>query len=167
MSKRLLKGLRKAIEFELNGHYFYLMAADSIKDSKGKKLFKKLAEEELEHKKFLESHFNAISKTGKPDPKAKLSKGIDLSGDNPLFSDDLKKRIKDAHFEMTAVSVAINLELNSIKHYKSEAKAATESKVKKFFEELVKWETGHYDALVRQDNAVKEEYWDNYNFAPF
>jgi rubrerythrin len=167
MSKRLLKGLQKAIELELNGYYFYLMAAESMKDSKGRKLFKKLAEEELEHKKFLENHFKAISKTGKPDPKAKLGKGIDLSGDNPLFSNDLKKRIKDAHFEMTAVSIAINLELNSIKFYKSEAKAATESKVKKFFGELMKWETGHYDALVRQDKSVKEDYWANNNFAPF
>lgn len=167
MSKRLLNGLKKAIEFELSGHYFYLMAADSMKDSKGKKLFKKLAEEELAHKKFLEYNYNAILKTGKPDSKAKLGKGIDLSGDNPLFSDGLRKRIKDAHFEMTAVSIAINLELNSIKHYKAEAKAATEPAVKKFYEELVKWETGHYDALVRQDETVKKEYWDEYHFAPF
>jgi rubrerythrin len=167
MSKRLLSGLRKAIEFEQSGHYFYLMAAESMKDSKGKKLFKKLADEELEHKNFLEIQYKSILKTGKTDSKASLNKGIDLSGDSPLFSDGLRKRIKDAHFEVSAITIAINLELNSIKHYKAEAKAAKESKAKKFFEALVKWETGHYDALIRQDKMLKEEYWEKSGFAPF
>ena len=167
MSKRLLNGLKKAIEFESSGHYFYLMAAESMKDSKGKKLFKKLADEEMEHKKFLETQFNAILKTGKPDTKAELKSGIDLSGDNPLFSDGLRKRIKDAHFEISAVAIAINLELNSIKHYQAEVKAAKEPKVKKFYQTLVKWETGHYDALVRQDKELKETYWEQAGFAPF
>lgn len=167
MSKRLLKGLQKAIEFEQSGHYFYLMAAESMKDSKGKKLFKKLADEELDHKKFLEVQYKSILKSGKTDPKAQLKNGIDLSGESPLFSDGLRKRIKDAHFEVSALAIAINLELNSIKHYKSEAKVATESKVKKFFESLVKWETGHYDALIRQDKLLKEEYWEQSGFAPF
>jgi len=167
MKDRVLKGLQKAIQTEVDGYYFYQMAADSMSDSKGTELFRKLAQEEMEHKQFLEKQYKSIKETGRVDKSASLGDKVDLSGENPIFSDDLKKRISDAHFEMTALSVAIRLELNSIQHYKAEAEAAEDEDVKNFFRELVDWETGHYDALVRQDEALKQDYWSAYGFAPF
>jgi rubrerythrin len=167
MTERLLEGLKKAIQTEVDGYYFYQMAADTMSDSKGRELFRKLAEEELAHKQFLERQYKSIKETGKADKSVSLGDKTDLSGDNPIFSEDLKKRIGDAHYEMTALSIAIRLELNSIQHYKAEAEAAEDEDVKDFFMELVDWETGHYDALVRQDEALKEDYWNAAGFAPF
>ena len=44
---------------------------------------------------------------------------------------------------------------------------ATDSKVQGFFQKLIDWETGHYDALLRQDDAIREEYWEKAGFAPY
>ncbi len=167
MNSAIIEGLKVAIKTELDGHYFYLMAAESMKDTKGKELFKVLAEEEMSHKKFLEKNYKSLLETGKIDSGASLGKKKIFDGDNPIFSDSIKSRLGDAHFEMTALSIAINLELNSINHYKEQKNLAEDEDVKSFFQELIDWETGHYDALLRQDEAIKHEYWEAAGFAPF
>ena len=45
----LLEAIGQAIRAEYEGHYFYKMAAGNTKDLKGQKVFKALAEEELNH----------------------------------------------------------------------------------------------------------------------
>ncbi|MBN2134570.1 MAG: ferritin family protein [Acidobacteria bacterium] len=167
MPNEIIAALRDAMKNEMDGYHFYLMAAETMKDSKGKELFKILAEEELMHLKFLEANYKSLHDTGKISPTAKLGDKHLFDGENPLFSDSIRDRIGDAHFEMTALSIAINLELNTIKHYKGYANHANDPEVRKFLEELVEWETGHYDALLKQDEALKEEYWEAAGFAPY
>jgi len=108
---RLAEGLLKAIKAERYGHTFYLMAANSTKDPKGKEIFQTLAHEELEHMHFLRTHYDAVLKTGKVSRSAKLEAKADLSGMSPIFSDDLRARIKDANFEMTCLAI-VQAELN-------------------------------------------------------
>jgi rubrerythrin len=58
--------------------------------------------------------------------------------------------------ELGALSIAITLEKNAVKFYTWQAQAASVPEVKRFFSELAEWETGHYDALVQQQEELKE-----------
>jgi rubrerythrin len=166
-TQRVTSGLEKAIKTETDGYHFYTMAAKSVEDKKGREVFGRLAQDELLHLRFLMTQYRSFLDHGKPDEKAALGPRADLTGENPIFSDAIKSRIQDAHFEMSALSIGIQLELNSEQFYRGEAEAAEDPAVKKFYTGLADWESDHYHALLKQQESLKEDYWTQGGFAPF
>jgi rubrerythrin len=165
--KRMLEGLTSAMQAEREGHYFYKMAAGMTADPKGREVFGRLAEEELGHFEFLRAQAKSLAATGAVDAAVKLAAAADLSGPSPIFSPKLRERIRDAHYEMTALAVAAQLERDAEANYRREAAAAADPEVRRFFLELAAWEAGHYRALTAQQDELKEEYWAESGFAPF
>ena len=166
-NKRLLEGLKKAIQAEIEGYHFYMMAATNSEDEKGKNVFKLLAVEEQVHTNFLRAQYMSVTQSGKADTKVSLGAPNLLESGSPIFSDSLKRRIGSAHYEMTALSIGIQLELNAVKFYREEMEAADDYTVKAFYKELMEWEQGHYNALLQQHDSLKEDFWDQANFSPF
>jgi rubrerythrin len=164
---KLAEGLKQAILGELDGHNFYLMAAEKTTDPKGQEVFGRLAAEEMDHYNFLRAHYQSIVETGAPAPAAKLGAPLELSGKSPIFSPALRGRVREAHYEMTALSVGIQLEQNAMNFYRAQAEAAGDKAIKHFYRELADWETGHYRALLRQQEELKDDYWSGGNFSPF
>ena len=165
--RRMTEGLLKAIQAEIEGHHFYRMAAQSTSDEKGQEIFQRLAQEELDHRDFLEAHYRSLLETGAPHPTASLGTATELVGFSPIFSENLRERASEAHFEMTALSVAIQLELNAVQFYRQESEAATLPEVQRLFTDLAEWESRHYHALLRQQEALKSDYWSAQGFSPF
>lgn len=165
--KTLVKGLLKAIKAEKYGHSFYLMAAKSTEDTKGQEIFMTLALEELDHMKFLKDQYESILKTGQPDKSLKLGARTDLTGSSPIFSDQLKARIKDANFEMTSLSIGIQLEFDAMNYYREQSEAVDDSTMKDFYAQLAEWEAGHHQALLKQQEELKEDFWSASGFSPF
>jgi rubrerythrin len=161
------EALSRAIQAERYGYGFYMMAARSSSDAKGIEVFHILAEEELNHMRFLQGQYESISRTGKPDGGIKMGSRYDLSGGFPIFSDGIKNRIKEAHFEMSALAIGIQLELDAMNFYKSVAENSTDLAIRQFMLELADWESGHYHALLRQNESLKQEYWSDAGFEPF
>ena len=167
MKKELSEALIQAIKAERDGHSFYTMAAKGTDDPKGREIFETLALEELDHMNFLRAQYDAILKTGKPDTKIKLGPRAELDTISPIFSEKIKNRISEAHIEMSALSIGIQLELDATKFYEDQAQAASDPDIKSFFEELAQWENGHYRALLAQQEEFKADYWSQGGFAPF
>jgi hypothetical protein len=165
--KQLLEGLKLAMKGERDGHSFYRMAAKTTADEKGQEVFDTLAAEELDHLRFLKEQYDSILATGKPNSSIKFGSKLDLSGMSPIFSDDLKSRLKDAHIEMSALSIGIQLELDAMNFYQEQSDKADLDDVKKFYAELADWEKGHYHALLNQQESLRDDYWDSAGFAPF
>jgi len=163
----LAQGLLDAYKAEQYGHNFYLMAANSTSDAKGKEVFETLAAEELDHARFLKAQYDSVLMTGKVSATAALGRRLDLTGMWPIFSDGLKARIKEAHFEMTALSIGIQLERDAMAFYKCQADNASDAEIKRMFMTLSDWEAGHYHGLLRQHEALKEDFWSASGFAPF
>ncbi|SYZ73138.1 conserved hypothetical protein [Candidatus Zixiibacteriota bacterium] len=163
----IAEGLQKGIKAELEGNSFYTMAANSTSDPKGKEVFHTLAAEELDHMRFLKGQLDSIIKTGRPDPDLKLGNRSELTGGFPIFSESIKARIKGAHIEMSALAIGIQLELDAMNFYKSQAKEISDPEIKKFYDMLAEWEAGHYHALLSQQDSLKEDYWADAGFAPF
>ena len=166
-AKHIAEGLRQSIQGENDAHYFYTMAAGNTTDPKGRETFNTLAEEELKHRKFLEAQYKSVIESGAVDMSIKLGIPASFDMDNPVFTPDLRKRIAEADFEMAALSVGMQLELNAIRHYQAMADETGDAQLKGFFTELVAWETGHYEALSRQEELLKEDFWSSAGFAPF
>lgn len=164
---RILDALKKAYEAEVDGQRFYRKAAMATRDPQGREAFELLAREEEDHARFLQAQHAAISVTGDVDGTVTLGPQAELTGKSPIFSDALKARVKDAHMEMSALSVGIQLELSAVQFYRAEAAAADHPKVTEFFERLAEWESGHYHLLLRQHDELKEDYWAGGGFSPF
>ena len=163
----LVDGLLKAMKAERDGNSFYLMAANSTGDPKGRQIFEVLAKEELDHLQFLKEHYDSWVETGKLSATAKLHERLELSGPSPFFSDSFRKRIADAHCEMSALSIGIQLELDAMAFYRTQSELTTEPEAKAFLAELADWETGHYRALLKQQEELKDDYWSEAGFSPF
>lgn len=163
----LEESLVKAMQAEQEGHYFYMMAAATSTDPKGIEVFKRLAREEMEHFEFLKSQYSSLLQHGRLESEGNLGKPSVLLGPNPIFSDSLRARVDDAHFEMTALAVGIHLELSAIEFYKNAAMRAADPAATAFFTALAEWESTHYHALLRQQETLKQDYWSGAGFAPF
>jgi len=166
-TKRITDGLFRAIQAEGDGQHFYMMAAGSVTDAKGKEVFEMLAREELQHQHFLKAQYKSFAEAGMPDTGIKLGQKADLSGESPIFSNELRARVHEAHFEMSALSIGIQLEMNAMKFYRDQADAASDPAVRTFYAELAEWESGHYHALLRQQENLKEDYWSAADFSPY
>jgi rubrerythrin len=164
-TRAIAEGLQQAIKSEIDGHHFYKMAARSTTDEQGRQVLEALASDEMEHVRFLRLQYESVLRTGLPDEKARLAARADLSGG--IFSADLLSRARDAHYEMSALSIGIQLELGAVELYSQQARAAPHPTIRAFFEELADWERGHYNALLQQQEALKEDYWSGAGFSPF
>ena len=161
-----LKGLKTAIEAELTGHEFYKNAAKNTNDPMGKETFSRMAEEEMGHFNYLRHQYGSVMEKGDYDFSKKLNKKQYRHADNPVFSEQIKNRIKDSHFEVSALSIGMKLELDAMKYYQSCAKKAHNEQVRRFYNELADWEKDHYLAFERQLEMLKEEYFIANNFVP-
>jgi len=165
---QLALALKQAVQAEIEGQHFYLMAARSTTDERGRKVFEYLAEEELRHATYLKAQYQSIVEHGRLDAQLKIgTKLADLAGGSPIFSDRLKARLGEAHFEMTSLAVGIQLEHSAMQFYRDHAARTTDPTARQFFTELAEWETGHHDALSRQQETLKEDYWHDNSFSPF
>jgi rubrerythrin len=163
----ILKGIKEAMMAERTGIEFYTTASRTTADPKGKEMFHLLAQEEEQHFEYLQETYGQLLQGSEITTHIPSATNSVLSKSSPIFSDALRRRLNDAHFEMSALSVGLQLEQNAIKHYQTLADVADDPKVKGLFLELVQWEKNHAQGFINEMNSLKEDYWSRANFAPF
>ena len=161
---KVLDGLKTAMEAELTGHQFYKAASKNTKDPKGKETFSRMADEEMGHFNYLRHQYLSILRSGKYDFTKKLLKSRKESG--PIFSKEIQNRIKTSHFEVSALTIGMKLEMEAAGFYRRCAAKAATPAAKKFYTELAEWEQGHYDSFKNQLELLKEEYYAANHFVP-
>jgi rubrerythrin len=165
-TEKVLDGLKMAMEAELTGHQFYKAASKNTKDPKGKETFSRMADEEMGHFNYLRHQYQSLLKSGEYDFKRKLNKSRRKSGSSPIFSKEIRNRIKTSHFEISALTIGMKLEMEAAGFYrKCAAKAATPAE-KKFYKELAEWEQGHFQAFKNELDLLKEDYFAANHFVP-
>ena len=164
---QLLTALKSAMEAEMTGHQFYLHAAKTTEDVQGKATFTRMAEEELEHFHALKSQYISVLENGKFDQTTALLEVPDPQPSSPIFSTGFRERVGQQHFEMSALSVGLQLELSAINHYRKSAEECDDADVKAFFFRLQEWEQGHYDGFADELEQLREDYWQENDFLPY
>ncbi|MBU0595231.1 ferritin family protein [Candidatus Bipolaricaulota bacterium] len=162
----LLDVLRRAMEVERDGYQFYALAAERSADAGAKDTFARLAAEEKAHYGALQRHQHALMETGAWDVSVLLDDAHTLDPSPEIFSEGFRRRLRGKHLEMSALSIGILLEKNAVEFYLQAAAEATDDAVRSFFRELANWEDGHYQMLLRHDEALKEDYWNENRFSP-
>jgi rubrerythrin len=165
----ILNLIRHAMQAERDGYYHYHTAAQRTDDAQAREVFQKLASDELAHHKMLEETHAAYEKMGRDAVLPAIAGGptVDLSAPSPIFSPEFKERIKDKHFEMSALSIGMTLEQNGIHFYRDLAAKAAHPELKKLLEFLAQWEESHLEALSKQIKYLQEDYWAEARFSPF
>jgi len=176
--EKAIENLKIALQTELNGIHFYKMAAEKTEDKKGKEVFKMLSNDEIQHFNEIQRHYKSLLTANKWAPSISLGEATSMfKGESPIFSEELKSRIKEKHFEISALSIGALLESNTIDFYRkmkeetddpvAKMKEETDDPVaKELFAKLQKWEQGHLEAITKQLDILKEEYWADAHFAP-
>lgn len=165
--KSILEGLKEALQTEMNGVEFYRLAAAQTQDAKGREVFTMLADDETRHYRELRRQYENLLQHGEWLPEFDFGTPTTLAGASPIFSDDLKQRVKDRHFEMSALSIGALLETNSIDYYRRLKEQAPSLAIKNFYTALQQWEEKHLAAIVRQLDYLKEEFWQEAHWAPY
>jgi len=162
---KAIEGLKTALQTELNGIEFYRMAAQQTEDAKGKQAFQMLADDELKHFNTLQQQYSALIENNGWQ-KFDLGKMPEFSGESPIFSVELKERIKGRHFEVSALSIGALLESNSIEFYRKMKDASDDPTAKEMYAKLQQWEEKHLEAITKQLDIIKEDYWAEQGFTP-
>ncbi len=162
----ILEGLKKAIEAELTGYQFYKNAAQNVSDPQAKKTLEAMAREEMGHFNYLRKQYSSILEKGDYDFKEALEKEETPKQSSPIFSDEIRSRIKDVHFEVSVLSIGMKLEQDAVAFYKEMAQKAKSEEARAFYEQLARWEQGHYEAFARELEALKDDYWAANSFVP-
>ena len=163
MNEKELDIIKQAIINENEGYQFYKMAA-SQSDSEGEEdSFMKLANEELEHIKYLKELYEKI----KGDSDKELSIFDITPPDSPnIFSWENVSREK-GDMALSVFSIGIKMEKESVDFYKEAAEKTENDEAKELYEILIDWEYQHLRDFEGQYDMLKEDWWNEQGFAPF
>jgi rubrerythrin len=165
--EQIVEILRKAYQIELDGYTFYAMTAEKASKPVVKELFRKLAEDEVQHQEFLRSVARRHEAEGAA-AFAVARRAADFSGlTDHVFTARFKEQAKGAAFEMGVLSVGLTLETNAMAHFNQAARTADSTEAREFYQFLADWEKQHFDALSSLSAAIRDDFWSAGGFAPF
>ena len=144
--------LRIAIATERSGLEFYSRAARLTKDVRGRRVFKKLAEEEKDHLATLEARYAELLKED-PSLESRPTFLFFKGAANGLFAagaDELSRGIDAAE----AFKIGIRCERGSHRFFKRYGERFEDSEGKRIFLEFADEEREHLELLIREYRAL-------------
>ena len=158
ISKPVENAIKEAIRLEINGRNFFNHAAEITHNELGKKMFEKLAAEEMRHIEVFSELFTKILKEA--DWK-KYVRDEELKGESTLI-EKLKERMRGAEgkSETQALSIGMELEENAIRFFQKAADEVEDPVAKEIFRNISEEEKFHYDLLQAQhDSLTNSGFW--------
>jgi rubrerythrin len=158
IGKKTAQAMKTAIEMEKSGHRFFTEAAGKVSHEVGRKLFTRLAGEELRHRQTFEKIFTAVS--GGTDWKEAID-SIEPSKRVPYF-DEARKQFKaeDQTVELEFLKKALDLERDAMQFFEKAMAEAESPEAREIFKRILEEEQGHYDLLQAEiDNVGGSGFW--------
>ncbi len=151
------EALKFAIQMELDGKKYYVLAGKESANKAGKELYSWLAEQEDQHRQRFEDIYKSIA----------ADKGWPVTGVKPdrdmrygtLFGKAIKsagKSIQANQGEIEAAGKAIEMEIKSRDYYKNQAEKSPSDIERKFFTSISAEEQGHYLALIDYKEYISD-----------
>ena len=146
--------LRMAIATERSGLDFYTRAAAQTKDSRGRSVFHKLAEEEKEHLGTLQKRYAELAASD-PQLESRPTFLFFKGAASGLFAEGAKQ-LKEGVNDREALLIGIRCEHGSHKFFKRYGERFEDSEGKQIFLEFADEERAHRDLLIREYHALRE-----------
>jgi len=155
--EKTLKGLKSAIQMEIDGKEFYLKASRASSNDLGKKLLEKLAGEEDVHRQVFEDIYKSIGeKKGWPGGEFKGDGGKGLRTIFSAAMEEIDKGVKPLAEEIDAVKTAMSMENKTYDFYRERGKKAAYEAEKQFYESLASQEEEHHKVLLDYYEFLKD-----------
>ena len=149
--------LKTAIQMEIDGKEFYLKSSRASTNELGKKLLRKLADEEDMHRKFFEDIFKRIgAKKGWPESKISFDGGRGLRTVFAAAIQAMAQNTKGIPTELNAIQTAMDMENKTYDFYKKQSGLATFAGEKEFYEEIAAQEKEHHRVLLDYFEFLKD-----------
>jgi Fur family ferric uptake transcriptional regulator len=145
--------LRMAIATEKSGRAFYTRAARLARDARGRRVFERLAGEEVEHLEKLEVRYRELM-AEYPDLEAQPTFLFFKGAANGLFSAGTEELNRKGIDDRKALLIGIRCERGSHAFFKRYGEQFEESEGKRVFLEFADEEREHVDLLVREYRAL-------------
>jgi rubrerythrin len=144
--------IQDAIWLEINGQAFFNEAAAITHNELGKKMFVRLAQEEVKH---LETFSRLFSQVIQSDDWKKQVRSEELKGPSPVIQ-ELAQRMKRAEgqSEVEALRIGMELEQKAVDFFAASAVKMGDPAAKEIFEKIADEERFHYDLLLAQHDSV-------------
>ena len=148
VNKSTTQALELALKMEKEGREFYLKAGQKSRNELGQKLFRSLADAELEHMEKIKKIHDAIHGTVSwPEGKTSFAKGKLPYTVFAEALDNLGQLVKATVDELEALRTGMDMENKSLLFYLDRGGQAASSGEKQFYQALVAEERGHYMLL--------------------
>ena len=145
--------MRIAIATERSGREFYTRAARLVKNSRGRHVFEKLAEEEVDHLHRLEARYKALLERD-PQLESQPTFLFFKGAANGLFAEGTEQLRKPGVDEAEALRIGIRCERGSHKFFKRYGERFEDSEGKQIFLEFAEEEREHLELLIREYRAL-------------
>ena len=150
--------ISEAIKLEINGQAFFNHAAEATGNALGKKMFTRLAQEEVKH---LETFSRLFSSVIKSDDWKKQVRSEELKGPSAVIQ-QLADRMKRAEgkSEVEALRIGMELEQKAVDFFSGTAAGMADAAAREIFEKIADEERFHYDLLLAQyDSVTGSGFW--------
>ena len=158
LSKPVKELIKEAIKLEINGKAFFNRAAELTENELGKKMFHRLAQEEVKHLEAFSKLFSSIMKTD--DWKKELEQE-ELKGTSDVI-EELCSRMERAEgkSEIEALRIGMELEQKAIDFFRGCCEGTDDPVSREIFEKIADEERFHYDLLQAQyDSLTGSGFW--------
>jgi rubrerythrin len=158
VSKEVKTLIQEAIKLEINGQAFFNQAAEITHNELGKKMFVRLAQEEVKHLDTFSLLFSTI--IGSDDWKKQVERE-ELKGPSAVI-DALAQRMKRAEgqSEIEALRIGMELEQKAVDFFTKSAENMDDAEARQIFEKIADEERFHYDLLLAQyDSVTGSGFW--------
>ena len=146
--------LRIAIATERSGLDFYSRAARVSKDTRGRRVFQKLAEEEKEHLGTLEARYRELLRQD-PQLESRPTFLFFKGAANGLFAAGAEQLAQGVN-DREALMIGIKCERGSHKFFKRYGEKFEDSEGKRIFLEFADEERAHLELLIREYRSLLE-----------
>jgi rubrerythrin len=146
--KERLNTLETALKNESFEHEFYLKHAEKTNNPLGKAMFKRIADDELEHCERLKELHDIWQKQDKWPETIPLK--VNRTNIKEILTNTIQgidKTAKSQAGDLDAIKIAIDFEDKGVQFYRRLSDAVTDPKEKEFFELLSGIENEHYLSL--------------------
>jgi rubrerythrin len=158
MSHQVEDAIKEAIKLEISGRKFFQHAEEITRHELGKKMFRRLADEEVKHLETFSRLFSQILK-GKDWKKQMKNEKTEEKSD---LIERLKKSVKgeERKGEIEALRIGMELEESAIKLFGKAAEEVDDPVAREIFQKIIEEEKFHYDLLQAQyDSLTHSGFW--------
>jgi rubrerythrin len=168
MSEReaALAALQMGIQTEIDGYEFYQNFAQRTSDPDARRMFERLARDEVIHLELLRNTKAMLEERG----EWAEYQGVeveDLTG-APIFSRErVKQNLSGYTSDLSALRLAYLIEKDAVDFYRRAAEQTDDANGRRMFQDLAEMERGHLNLLEGEYQFLREQFHSAMGFAPF